>query len=169
MAELSGIAGYLIIIFLLFAVFSSAWALVTLKDLKEKVAKTEKKISVLLGQEEETSEDLNHRIAALKKSTEDTVNQLLTKFNGILEKVNTSLKETRKSVLGETSHLIESTQASMKASMKASINKTQDAINRGVTDSRKELQGLSLKLENLSKDVQRMKIDLQERTIDLEL
>ena len=165
MAGISGIAGYLIIILLLFAVFSSAWALVTLKGLKEKVAEIERKISVLQGQEEETSEDLNQRIAALKKSTEDTVNQLLTKFNGILEKVNTSLKETRNSVLGETSHLIEKTQASMKAS----INETQDAINRGVRDSRKELQEFSQKLEDLSKDIQRMKIDLQERTIDLEL
>jgi len=165
MAELSGIVGYLIIIFLLFAVFSSAWALVTLKDLKEKVAKTERKISVLQGQEEETSEDLNHRIAALKKSTEDTINQLLTKFSGILEKVNTSLKETRKSILGETSDVIKSTQATIKAS----INETQHTLNRGVADNREELQGLSQKLEDLSKDVQRMKIDLQERTIDLEL
>ena len=165
MAELSGIAGYLIIIFLLFAVFSSAWALVTLKDLKEKVAKTEKKISVLQGQEEETSEDLNHRIAALKKSTDDTLNQLLTKVSGILEKVNTSLKETRKSILGETSDVINSTQTSIRASIK----ETQHALNRKVMDTRKELQGFSQKLGDLSKDVQRMKIDLQERTIDFEL
>ena len=169
MAELSGTVGNLIIIFLLFAVFSSAWALATLISMKKKVAKIERKISVLQEQKEESSENLNQRIAALKKYSDDMVKQLLTKFNGILEKVDTSLMEIKKSSLEETSRLIASTQASIEASMKTSIGKTQDAINREVADSREEQQELSQKLESLSNDVQRMKIDLQERTIDLEL
>jgi DNA anti-recombination protein RmuC len=165
MAELSGIFGYLIIIFLLFAVFSSVWALVTLKDMKKKVAKTESHISGLERQEEETSEDLNQRISALKKSADDTTNQLLANFSGILEKVNKALNDTKNSISGEIKEMIKAT----KASMKASITETHHALSRGMTDNRKELQRLSQKLEDLSKDVQRMKIDIQERTIDLEL
>ena len=118
MAELSGMPGYLVIIFLLFAVFSSAWALVTLQSFKKKIAKTEREISILQEQEEEASENLNRRIAGLKKLTDDTVNQLLVKFNEVLEKVNASLKEIKKSTLEETSHLIASTQASIETSMK---------------------------------------------------
>jgi len=169
MNELSGIPGYLIIIFLLFAVFASVWALVTLKGIKKKVAKTERKISALQEQREETSEDLNQRIAGLKKYSDDTINQLLTKFNGILEKVNTSLKEIRKSTSEESSRLIASTKSSLETSMNTSIGKIQDTINRKAADNREELQELSQKLENLSNDVQKMKIELQERTIDLEL
>ena len=169
MNELSGIPGYLIIIFLLFAVFASAWALVTLNGIKKKVAKTERKISALQEQREETSEDLNQRIAGLKKYSDDTINQLLTKFNGILEKVNMSLKDLRKSTSEESSRLIASTKASLETSMKTSIGKIEDAIKRKAADNREELQELSQKLENLSNDVQKMKIDLQERTIDLEL
>ncbi|MBN1831917.1 MAG: hypothetical protein JW896_07380 [Deltaproteobacteria bacterium] len=169
MNELSGIPGYLIIIFLLFAAFTSAWALVTLKGIKKKVAKTERKISVLQEQREETSEDLNQRIAGLKKYSDNTINQLLTKLNEVLEKINTSLKEIRKSTSEENSRLIASTKSSIEKSMNTSIGKIQDAINRKAADNREELQELSQKLENLSNDVQRMKIDLQERTIDLEL
>ena len=169
MAELSGTIGYLIVIFLLFAVFSSALALVTLINMKKKVAKIEGEVSVLREQKEETSENLNQRIGALRKSTDDALNQLLTNFNGALEKVNTSLMEIKKSTLEETSRLIASTQASLEASMKTSIGKTQDAMNRKFADNRTELQEFSQKLESLSNDIQRMKIDLQERTIDLEL
>jgi chromosome segregation ATPase len=169
MAEISGIPGYLIIIFLLFAVFSSIWALVSLKGMKKKVAKAERKISILQEEKEETSEDLNHRIAALKKFTDETVNRLVAKLSEILEKVNTALKEGRKSASEEASRLIASKQASLEASMKASIGRTQDAINRNASDNRAEMQELSQKLESLSNDVQKMKIDLQERTIDLEL
>jgi len=165
MSELSGMTGYLIIIFLLFAVSSSAWALIALKGLKEKVAKTEKEISDLQGKEEETSVNLSQRIAALRKSVDDALNQLLMKFNGSLEHVNTTVKEIRKSVSGETQDAMKSTQASIKAS----IDETKQALKKEVVNNRKELQGFSRKLEELSKDVERMKIDLQERTIDLEL
>ncbi len=169
MAEFSSITVYLIVIFLVIALFSSVWALLTLRAMKKKLAKAERKISLLQEKEEETSEGVNLRIAALKKSSDETANQLLTKFSEIIEKVSTSLKETKKSVVGEVSQLIESTHGSMKASVKASLTKTQDAVNRGIEDSRKELEAFSLKLDSLSEDVQRMKIDLQERTIDLEL
>lgn len=161
MAELSGAAGYLMIIFLLFAVFFSVWSI----GMKKKVGKIESKISVLQEQNEEASEDLNQRIAALRKSTDDALNQLLTKFNGALEKLHTNVNENRKSVLGEASDVIKSAQASIKAS----FDETKDAINKEVTDSRKELKEFSKKFEDLSKDVEKMRIDLQERTIDLEL
>jgi hypothetical protein len=169
MAEFSGITGFWVIIFLLFAVFASAWTLVTLKDIKKRVAKLENKISVLQEQKEETSENLSQRTAALKKYTDDTVSQLLVKFNGILEKVNVSLQEIKKSTLDEASRLIVSTRSSIETSMKTSIGKTQDALNRKAEDNRAELQELVQKLESLSNDVQKIKIDLQERTIDLEL
>jgi DNA anti-recombination protein RmuC len=161
MTELMGNVGYLIIILLLYAVFSLFWSLVAQRRMKKQIAEAEKRISLLKREQEDVSEDLVHRMEALKKSIDDTTNRLLNRFSEILGKVNTSIDETRKSVSGEIADMINPT--------KASFNETHHALKKGMTDHRKEMQRLSQKLEDLSKDVQRMKVDLRERTIDLEL
>ena len=161
MTELMGNVDYLIIILLLYAIFSLLWSLVTQRSMRKKTAEAEKGISLLKREQEDVSEDLVRRMEALKKSVDDTTNKLLTRFSEVLEKVNTSINETRQSVSGEIADMINPT--------KTSFNETHHTLKKGMTDHRKEMQRLSQKLEDLSKDVQRMKVDLRERTIDLEL
>ena len=161
MTELTGILDYLIIILLLYAIFSLLWSLVARRRMNNQIAEAEKRISSLKREQEDISEDLVHRMEALKKSVDETTNKLLNRFSEILEKVNSSINETRKSVSGEIADMINPT--------KTSFNETHHALKKGMTDHRKEMQRLSQKLEDLSKDVQRMKVDLRERTIDLEL
>ena len=161
MTELMGNVDYLIIILLLYAIFSLLWFLVAQRRMKNQIAGAEKRISSLKREQEDVSEDLVHSMEALKKSVDETTNKLLNRFSEVLEKVNTSIDETRKSVSGEIADMINP--------IKTSFNETHHALKKGMTDHRKEMQRLSQKLEDLSKDVQRMKVDLRERTIDLEL
>lgn len=161
MDGLSGNAGYLAVMVLLLCVFCMAWVWVSQKNMKKKIAKTEQKILDLQRQQEELSEDLGQRMVGIKKSVDDTTNKLLTRLNGVLEKVNIALTENKKTVSGEIAGMISPIQASFK--------ETHHTLNRSVTDNRKEIKRLADKQEELSKEVHKVKGDLRERTIDLEL
>jgi len=128
---------------------------------KKAIHEINKEIASVQQYQGSLSEELTAKFTSLNNDIDDKLQGITPKFNELVKRVNKTLKEAKRAVMGEV--------AKEANPLKFSLNETEATLRNVLADHEKELKRMSTELEEFSKELEKMKDDIRERSFDLEL